>query len=106
MTGKGVLKLSLAMVVVALAGCQPVASPLMGIFFNETKFGDTVTPVTAATKEGKACAQTILGLVATGDASLTAAKANGGITEVSHVDHSVRSILGITAEWCTIVKGR
>lgn len=89
-----------------LSGCQPVASPLMGLIYNETKYGDTATMATAAPKEGKACASTILGLVATGDASIQAAKANGGITEVSYVDHSAKSILGIVGDWCTIVKGR
>jgi len=90
----------------SLTACQPVASPLLGIIYNETKYGDTATTATNATKEGKACAQTILGLVATGDASIAAAKANGGITEVSYVDHSAKSVVGIIGEWCTIVKGK
>jgi hypothetical protein len=46
-----------------------------------------------------------LGAVAQGDASIIAAKANGGITKVSSVDHTAKSILGIWGEWCTIVKG-
>jgi hypothetical protein len=41
---------------VLLTGCQPVASPLMGVFFNDTKFGWEATSNAAATKEGKACA--------------------------------------------------
>ena len=89
-----------------LAGCQPVASPLMGVFYNETKFGWEATSNSGEAKEGKACAQTIMGLVATGDASISAAKAAGGITEVSHVDHSAKSILGIVGDFCTIVKGK
>ena len=91
---------------VLLTGCQPVASPLMGVFFNDTKFGWEATSNAAATKEGKACAQTILGLGATGDASISAAKAAGGITEVAHVDHTAHSILGVVADFCTIVKGK
>jgi hypothetical protein len=98
----GVISLGL----LSLTGCQPVASPLMGFFYNETKYGDTATTATGATKEGKACAQTIMGLVATGDASLAAAKAAGGITTVSTVDHSAKSVLGIVGDWCTIVKGQ
>ena len=90
---------------VALAGCMPVASPLTGIIYTEVKYGMIATTATAATKEGKACAQTILGWVATGDASLTAAKAAGGITTVSHIDHTAKNVLGIIADWCTIVKG-
>ena len=89
-----------------LSGCQPVASPLMGWLYNDTKYGDMATTATAAPKEGKACASTILGAWATGDASIQAAKAAGGITEVSYVDHTAHSVLGIIAEWCTIVKGK
>lgn len=92
--------------VLGLSGCQPVASPLMGFIYNDTKYGDTVTSSTSATKEGKACASTILGMVATGDASIQAAKAAGGVTEVSYVDHSAKSVLGIIGEWCTIVRGK
>jgi TRL (tRNA-associated locus)-like protein len=90
----------------SLTGCQPVASPLMGVFYNETKYGYLATTESGATKEGKACAQTVMGLVATGDASIAAAKAAGGITTVSYIDHSAKSVLGITGEWCTIVKGK
>jgi O-antigen ligase len=59
----------------------------------------------AAPKEGKACATTILGWVATGDASIQAAKTAGGISTVAVVDHSAKNILGIFGEWCTIVRG-
>ena len=92
--------------VIALTGCQPVASPLAGLIYNDTKFGWETTRNTDVSKEGKACANTILGLVAQGDASISAAKAAGGITEVAHVDHSAKSILGIVTEYCTIVKGK
>ena len=63
-----------------LSACQPVASPLLGMIYNETKYGDTVTSHDAGTKEGKSCATSVLGIVATGDASIQAAKNNGGIT--------------------------
>jgi hypothetical protein len=91
---------------IILTGCQPVASPLMGIFFNDTKFGYIATTDTDATKEGKACAQSIMGLVAQGDASISAAKAAGGITQVAHIDYTAHSILGVVADFCTIVKGK
>ena len=90
---------------VTLAGCMPVASPLTGIIYTEVKYGMYSTTATGATKEGKACGQTILGWVATGDASVTAAKAAGGVTTVAHIDHTAKNVLGIIGEWCTIVKG-
>jgi hypothetical protein len=96
---------SIALVYATLVGCMPVVSPVTGIIFTETKWGNFATTETATTKEGKACAQTVLGWVATGDASITAAKAAGGVTKVAQVDHTSHNILGIVAEFCTIVKG-
>jgi TRL-like protein family len=105
------IKVALALVgmtaaALSLAACQPiVASPMLGTTFNETKYGNIATDESVANKEGKACGTSILGAVATGDASVMAAKANGGITKVSSVDHYAKSILGIYGEYCTIVKG-
>jgi hypothetical protein len=94
-----------ALVGLSLSGCQIVASPMAGGIYNETKYGDVATDEAGASKEGKACGQSILGWVATGDASVAAAKAAGGVTKVSSVDHSAKNILGILGEWCTIVRG-
>jgi TRL-like protein family len=96
----------ISVAVFSLAACGPVvSSPALGTTYNETKFGNIATAETATSKEGKACATSILGAVAQGDASIMAAKANGGVTKVTSVDHSAKSILGIWGEWCTIVKG-
>jgi hypothetical protein len=100
--------LALAGITVAafsLAGCQIVASPMAGTTFNETKYGNIATAETSTAKEGKACGTSILGAIAQGDASIVAAKANGGITKVTSVDHYAKNILGVYGEWCTIVKG-
>lgn len=95
----------IALVGLSLSGCQIVASPMLGGIYNETKYGDVATDEAGASKEGKACGQSILGWVATGDASVSAAKAAGGITTVAVVDHSAKNILGVIGEWCTIVRG-
>jgi hypothetical protein len=42
---------------------------------------------------------------ATGDASITAAATNGGITKIHHVDHETLNILGIYARYVTVVHG-
>jgi len=100
--------LSMSLIGVAcfgLYGCQIVDSPMKGVLFTETKYGDFATTHDVATKEGKACGQSILGWVAQGDASVAAAKAAGGITHVSSVDHTSKNILGIIGDWCTVVKG-
>jgi len=97
---------AIAVGIVGLSGCMIVASPAAGSIFTDVKYGDVATTSTNASKEGKACAQSILGWIAQGDASVAAAKAAGGITEVSSVDHTANNILGIVGTWCTVVKGK
>ena len=57
-------------------------------------------------KTGEACASSILGIIATGDASVSAAMDAGKITQIHHVDHSIMNILGIYASTCTEVVGQ
>ena len=87
-----------------LAGCMAVASPAIGVLFTDVKWQDHAEGALGA-KEGKACAQSILGLIAQGDASIEAAAKNGGIKSVNSVDHSTKNMLGIIGEYCTIVRG-
>jgi hypothetical protein len=78
---------------------------VMGALYSGYKMGGNVTTATGS-KTGEACASSILGAIATGDASIAAAKAAGGVSEVSHVDHDNFSILGLYATTCTIVTGK
>ena len=96
--------------VVGLGGCMIVESPIRGVVGTEVIWGDFATgeassPSSGATKQGKACAESILGLMARGDASVRAAKENGGIKEVTSIDHSARNFFGVVGEWCTLVRG-
>ena len=93
--------------VVCLGGCMIVDAPIRGVFGTEVIWGDVAGKAATANteKQGKACAESILGLIARGDASVRAAKENGGITEVTTIDHSARNFLGIVGEWCTLVRG-
>ena len=96
--------------VVGLGGCMIVESPIRGVVGTEVIWGDVATgkpssPTPGVQKEGKACAESLLGLMARGDASVRAAKENGGITEVTGIDHSARNFFGIVGEWCTLVRG-
>jgi hypothetical protein len=59
-----------------------------------------------AGKIGEACASSILGWIALGDASIEEAKRAGGITQIAHVDHEQFSILAVYATTCTIVHGQ
>lgn len=56
-------------------------------------------------KVGKAEAQSVLGLVATGDASIQAAIRNGNIKTVKYVDYHVENILGVIGKYCVTVYG-
>ncbi len=58
-----------------------------------------------AIKVGISQCTSILGAVAIGDASIEAAKKNGGITKVHHVDYGVKNILGIIGTYKTTVYG-
>ena len=101
-----ILALAIAAGSASLGGCLAVGTPAVGVVYTDVKYGDVATTATATPKTGTACAESILGMFATGDASIEAAKANGGITEVASVDHTAHSVLGIYGEWCTVVKGR
>ena len=57
-------------------------------------------------KFGQACARSVLGLIAFGDASITAAMRDGGISEIAWVDYEVLNVLLVYAHSCTIVHGR
>ncbi|MDD5466064.1 MAG: TRL-like family protein [Candidatus Omnitrophica bacterium] len=87
-----------------LSGC---ATPYpMGMIYTEVK-----APVAAGdgamaySKTGTAKATSILGLVATGDCSIKAAAANGGIKNIKYVDYDARNTLGIYGEYTTTVYG-
>jgi TRL-like protein family len=92
--------------VTVVTGCMIVDAPVMGVLGSRVRWGEFAQgDDKAGQKEGKACMDTILGLVARGDASVRAAKIDGGITEVSVVDHSARNFLNIVGEYCTVIRG-
>lgn len=92
-----------SIVILALTGCA--ISPVIGAV-NITKWdgalGDSSVP---ESRVGEACAQSILGIVATGDASISAAKKNGGISKIAYVDHKTTNVLHLYGQYCTIVTG-
>jgi len=93
----------LLLVAVVLSGC---ATPYpYGAIYTEIK-----SPVAAGgdisySKVGVAKATSVLGLVATGDASIKAAADNGGIRKIKFVDYDSKNILGIYGEYTTTVYG-
>jgi hypothetical protein len=58
----------------------------------------------SSSKVGEASSEAII-CVATGDSSIKAAAANGGITKIHHVDYHVKSVLGLYTKHTTTVYG-
>ena len=86
-----------------LAGCASYVP--MGAIYTGGKMGIQAGSG-AAGKTGTACMTSVLGLVAFGDASIEAAKAAGGITEVTNINYEVNNILGIYGQYCIVLQGR
>lgn len=92
---------------VALNGCamaQGGNAHAMGTIYSGYKSPGNIG-AGAAGKTGEACISSILGIIATGDASIEAAKKAGGITQIAHIDHEQFAVLGVYATSCTVVHG-
>ena len=97
----------LVLAVSYLTGCAAYStSPVTGILYTDVKAPVTATASkTAALKSGSATVTSVLGLVATGDASIETAAKIGGITKIHHVDYSSKSVLGLYAVYTVTVYG-
>ncbi len=80
--------------------------PVGGGLYHSIKYGVNATSKTKGFKTGTACQSSILGLFASGDASIATAKANGEIKSVHTIDAESTNILGFYKKYCTIVTGR
>ena len=58
-----------------------------------------------STKVGKGTQESILGWITSGDSSLEAARKQGEIARISHVDYHASSLLGLMGDCTTIVYG-
>ncbi len=88
---------------ILLSGC---ATPYpMGAFYTEIKSPVAAGDAGSGSKVGMAKATSVLGLVATGDASIKAAMENGKITKIKYVDYETKNILGLYGEYTTVVYG-
>jgi len=78
---------------------------VLGLIYTDLKTAGTATSNPVASKVGTGQASSILGLVATGDASIESAARKAGITRISHVDYEVKNIIGIYATFTVYVYG-
>jgi hypothetical protein len=93
--------------VLFLTGCATSRSGLVGVLYTNGQTGLTATSNTSGNRVGEACMSSILGLIATGDASIETARRNGGITQITSVDESHTQFLGfIYGKYCVIVRGK
>lgn len=88
-----------------LTSCASVKSPLTGVWYTDVKAPLTATSNSNSSKVGSAEATSILGVIATGDASIDAAAKSAGITKIHHVDEQSTSILGFFAKYKVFVYG-
>lgn len=97
----------IALAAFALGGCAGSATmnDVPGALFAQYQSGRDAEGSVGG-KTGKACAESFLGWFAIGDASVQTAAENGGISTVTSVDRHVKNVLGVYAEYCTVVKGK
>ncbi|WP_420590433.1 TRL-like family protein [Bacterioplanoides sp.] len=87
-------------------GCSLAPTPAgNGLLYTNVQYQGMANNDATAQKTGSACATNILGLFATGDASIEAAKKAGGITKVATVDAEVTSVMLFFSKYCTVVSG-
>jgi hypothetical protein len=104
---KKVVVCSLAAVAVALTGCVGPMGQVGGTWgglYTDVSGAGGVTSNPAGSKMGQASSSGIV-FVATGDSSIKAAAANGGITKISHVDYHVTNVLGLYNKTTVTVYG-
>ena len=94
-----------ALLAVLATGC---ATPVpFGMLYTEVKMPVGGSgPVPEDLKVGTSECKSFLGVFASGDASITAAKRSAGITEISYVDWEVENILGFVGKYKCVVYGK
>ncbi len=103
----------LILIVFAMSACTMAGAPIQGMLFSDIKGPVDIAPGNTKGRlvEGKATATGVIGIV-TGDCSYDAAVKDAlsrapGTKRLTNVivDHHSRGILGIWAEYTTIVRG-
>jgi len=85
--------LLIAAIATFFAGCA--VGPLPGVIYTGADYGLDATANAVGSKVGTGQATAILGIVATGDASINTAARQAGISRISHVDYKVTNIIGV-----------
>lgn len=87
---------------------HPITALAIGLTLFASGCGITsvvdVTDNPVGHRQGKACVTNLLGLIATGDASISTAARNGGVTKVATVDTVMKGGFFV-GSYCTYVTG-
>lgn len=87
-----------------LGGCATGMSPVGTGLITDVKGPITATELHGS-KSGSACATTVLGIINEGDASIAAAKADGGITKLATADYHTKGFYPFVGTTCINVTG-
>ena len=101
---KKIVMLSAISGTLLLTGCATGLSPVGAGLITDVK-GPIMATSAKGSKTGTACADTILGLINSGDASIETAKASGNITTVASVDYHTKGFYPFVGKTCVIVTG-
>jgi len=95
---------AMAVLITGCVGPMGTIGAAGGMVYTDVSGPVLATSNSGASKVGSATSKGII-CVATGDSSIKAACANGGITKISHVDYHVTSVLGLYCETTVTVYG-
>jgi len=99
------LKLSLGLLFSVFAlNCASAGYGPQGLLYTNHSIGLYANQVDSE-KEGFACAHSVLGLLAWGDASIGKAREKGLLSKINLIEQNSFSILGIYAKVCIVTKG-
>ncbi|MBI3395525.1 MAG: hypothetical protein HY042_06805 [Spirochaetia bacterium] len=105
---KKIVRLAVPVLLLAAlcASCITSYEPPGGLFStNVTANRSIAAPTDLGSKFGEACAVSVLGLFASGDAGVRMAAAAGGVRVIKAVDYRVESTFIFYRKVCTIVYG-
>src|SRR3954453_3131501 len=89
-------------ILVCFSGCVSMRQPMPGLIYSDTSAGESTTGNSAGNRVGEACSQSYFGLVSPGDATVEAARRNGGITMISSVDETFKNYFFFYGKYCTV----
>jgi hypothetical protein len=105
---KGYIRVLVVLLLMYYLNCYATSFGLpAGVLLNVNSKGATyATEDNPEAKKGIACVNSILGLLAVGDASINTAAVEGNIRKkIISVSRTQEGVLGIYQKWCTIVIG-